>query len=44
MVLIETLLAIEDRNFYNNDGINISSIMSSILVSIVAKKYKKVVL
>ncbi|QLL40965.1 penicillin-binding protein 1B [Buchnera aphidicola (Aphis craccivore)] len=38
MILIKTLLAIEDKNFYKHDGINISSIIRALLVNITAGK------
>ncbi|WP_261979507.1 penicillin-binding protein 1B [Buchnera aphidicola] len=38
MILIKTLLAIEDRNFYKHDGINITSIFRALLVNIMAGK------
>lgn len=38
MMLIKTLLAVEDRNFYQHDGIHISSIVRALLVNIMAGK------
>ncbi|WP_348769537.1 penicillin-binding protein 1B [Buchnera aphidicola] len=38
MILIKTLLAVEDRNFYTHDGINISSIIRALMVNAMAGK------
>ncbi|QCI18755.1 penicillin-binding protein 1B [Buchnera aphidicola] len=38
MILIKTLLAVEDKNFYQHDGINISSIIRALLVNMMAGK------